>query len=51
MVFNILAKLKNAGKTIVMVTHEKEVTKGASRKIILKDGVIQEDYPLKGAGA
>lgn len=49
MIFDILHELKKAGKTIVMVTHEKDIMKGASRKIIIKDGEIKEDYPLKGA--
>jgi len=51
MVFDILHDLKKAGKTIVMVTHEKDITKGASRKIIIKDGEVYEDYPLKGVSA
>jgi putative ABC transport system ATP-binding protein len=49
MVFDILDKLKNAGKTVIVVTHERDVIKGASRKIFIKDGAIQEDYPLKEA--
>ncbi len=49
MVFDIFCELKRAGKTIVMVTHEKDIIKGASRKIIIKDGEVNEDYPLKGA--
>jgi len=48
-VFDILDNLKQAGKTIVMVTHERDIMKGASRKIVIKDGEVQEDYPLKGA--
>jgi len=48
MVYDILHKLNDAGKTIVMVTHERDVIKGACRKIIIKDGKILEDYPLKG---
>lgn len=51
MIFNIMHKLKDAGKTIVMVTHERDVIKGASRKIIIKDGEVLEDYPLKGVVA
>jgi putative ABC transport system ATP-binding protein len=47
-IFDILNELKKSGKTIVMVTHEKDITKGASRKIIIRDGAILEDYPLKG---
>jgi len=47
-VFDILEKLNKDGKTILMITHERDVMKGASRKIIIKDGVIDEDYSLKG---
>jgi len=47
MVFDIFDKLKKSGKTILMVTHERDVMKGATRKIIIKDGAIQEDYSLK----
>lgn len=50
-IFDILHELKKTGKTIVMVTHEKDIIKGASRKIIIKDGEVREDYPMKGAGA
>jgi len=49
MVFDILEKLNKSGKTIIMVSHEREVMQGASRKIVIKDGVIDEDYALKGA--
>ena len=49
MVFDILDKLKNAGKTVIVVTHERDILKGASRKIVIKDGVIQEDYQLEEA--
>lgn len=48
MVFDIFDKLKNAGKTVIVVTHERDILKGASRKIVIKDGVIKENYPLKG---
>lgn len=47
MVFELLEKLKKDGKTIIMVTHEKDVIPGASRKITIKDGEILEDYSLK----
>jgi len=47
-VLNILEKLNKNGKTIIMVSHEREVMQGASRKIVIKDGVIDEDYTLKG---
>jgi len=48
MIFDILSELNKSGKTIVMVTHEKDTMKGASRKIIVKDGEVLEDYLLKG---
>ena len=48
MVFDILEKLNKSGKTIIMVTHEKDIMQGASRKIVVKDGIIKEDYQLKG---
>ena len=48
MVFDILDNLKKTGKTVIMVTHERDVMKGATRKILLKDGEIQEDYKLNG---
>jgi len=48
MVFDILEKLNKTGKTIIMVTHEREPVRGASRKIVIKDGVIDENYSLKG---
>jgi ABC-type lipoprotein export system ATPase subunit len=45
-IFNLFAKLNKEGKTIVMVTHERETIKGATRKILLSDGEIVEDYSL-----
>jgi len=50
-VFDILEKLNKNGKTILMVTHERDVMKGASRKIVIKDGEIDEDYSLKGGSS
>lgn len=51
MVFAILEKLHEEGKTIVMVTHEKEAIRGATRKIVIGDGCIREDFPLQGGVA
>ena len=42
-IMNILKKLNNEGKTIVMVTHEKEVAEQAKRIITMRDGKIQTD--------
>jgi len=48
LVFDLLEKLNKSGKTIIMVTHEREPVKGASRKIVIKDGMINENYLLEG---
>ena len=37
---NILKKLNEVGKTIVVVTHEEEIAEYAKRHIKLKDGKI-----------
>ena len=37
---NILKKLNEENKTIIMVTHDNDLTKYASKVIHLKDGVI-----------
>ncbi|MCX7711952.1 MAG: ABC transporter ATP-binding protein [Clostridia bacterium] len=42
-IFELFNKLKKEGKTVIMVTHEREMIKGAGRKILLKDGEIVED--------
>lgn len=42
-IFNLFAKLRQEGKTIIVVTHEREIMKGVSRKILLNDGEIIED--------
>jgi len=47
-VLKLLEKLNKQGKTIVMVTHEREPARGASRKVLIKDGMIAEDCLLEG---
>lgn len=51
MIFDVFDRLKKAGKTIVMVTHEREVMKGVTRKIVIRDGEIHDDIMVKGAVA
>ena len=39
----LLVELNNEGKTIIMVTHEPEITAYAKRQIVIRDGVISSD--------
>lgn len=39
-ILNLFANLSLQGKTIIMVTHERDVISGATRQIILEDGCI-----------
>lgn len=41
-IMNLLKKLNNQGKTIIMVTHDNDLTEYATKLIKLKDGVIIE---------
>ncbi|MFH1874771.1 MAG: ABC transporter permease [Pseudomonadota bacterium] len=42
-IMEILKKLNEQGKTIIMVTHEAEIAKYAKRKIVMRDGKIISD--------
>ncbi len=48
-IMKILKELNNQGKTIIMVTHEKEIAQHAKRIISMRDGEIISDE-CKGAG-
>jgi len=39
----LLARNKQAGTTLVLVTHDPEVAAIADRKIVIKDGMVLED--------
>ena len=43
----LLRALNDAGATIVFVTHDPEVARWAERRILLRDGVIQSDEPVR----
>jgi putative ABC transport system ATP-binding protein len=46
-ILDLLARLNEAGKTIIMVTHENEVAARARRIIRLKDGLLQSDERIR----
>jgi len=46
-ILELLEKLNNDGKTIILVTHEEEVAAHARRIVRLRDGVIQSDTRLR----
>lgn len=56
-VMNIFTNLYKQGRTIILVTHEPEISTYAGRNIVLKDGYILEDRPnvhmagMEGGGA
>ena len=42
-IFQLFEKLNKQGKTIIMVTHERQLQAGVTRNIVIKDGKILED--------
>ncbi len=46
-ILELMEKLNNDGKTIILVTHEEEVAAHARRIVRLRDGVIQSDTRLR----
>ena len=42
-ILQLFERLNNEGRTIIMVTHEDEVSEHAKRVIRLRDGLIQSD--------
>ena len=56
-VMNIFTRLYEEGRTIILVTHEPDIATYASRNVVLRDGLIEEDKPnphmagLKGGAA
>jgi ABC-type polar amino acid transport system ATPase subunit len=51
-VFGLFETLVAQGKTILMVTHDRDLARRATRTVILSDGEVIEDCPAKtGVGA
>ena len=46
-IMDLLSKLNQEGKTIIMVTHEPEIAAFANRRIVIRDGVIFSDSKLE----
>ena len=44
-IMDMLARLNEAGKTIIMVTHEEDIAEHAKRIIRMRDGNIIQDGP------
>jgi putative ABC transport system ATP-binding protein len=44
-ILDLLVRLNEEGKTIIMVTHEQDVAERAKRIIRLRDGIVQSDNP------
>jgi putative ABC transport system ATP-binding protein len=42
-ILDLLQRLNNEGRTIIMVTHEPEVAQRTKRSIVLRDGQIVSD--------
>ncbi len=47
-VMRIFAELNQEGRTVILITHDPEVTKVARRRIELKDGIIVADEAQRG---
>jgi putative ABC transport system ATP-binding protein len=46
-IMGLLQELNDAGNTVVFVTHEPDVSQYAKRKIVLRDGLIMSDEPIR----
>jgi putative ABC transport system ATP-binding protein len=46
-VMTVFQELNDQGKTVVLVTHETEIAMYAKRIILMRDGKIQRDFPVK----
>jgi putative ABC transport system ATP-binding protein len=42
-ILGLLDELNAAGHTIVMITHDKDIARSASRRVALRDGLVESD--------
>ena len=47
-IMGIFQSLNDAGITIIVVTHERDIAKYAERRVVFRDGKVIEDAPVKG---
>lgn len=50
-VMDILTEMHNEGRTVVLITHDKEIAAYAKRRIYLRDGKIEKDELAEAVGA
>jgi putative ABC transport system ATP-binding protein len=50
-VMSLLRELNDAGTTIVVITHERELAESLPRRIELRDGLVELDTADRGVGA
>jgi putative ABC transport system ATP-binding protein len=46
-IMQIFQQVNNEGRTVVMVTHEPDIAQFAKRMVVVRDGKIVEDTPVK----
>ena len=46
-ILGVFSRLRDNGKTILMVTHERDISAFADREIALRDGIVVSDRTVK----
>jgi putative ABC transport system ATP-binding protein len=45
-IMGIFQELNDRGITIIMVTHESDIASYARRNVVMRDGLVREDFPV-----